>query len=128
MKTIAAIVLLSIALGPAPLLAQELPAGITTQKTSAGTVLADDKGMTLYIFDEDKKNSSTCYDKCLELWPVFIAKPDAQTGNGFTMIQRKDGVWQWAYKGKPLYLASKDKKPGDVKGDGFRDTWHVAEP
>jgi predicted lipoprotein with Yx(FWY)xxD motif len=31
--------------------------------------------------------------------------------------------------GKPLYVFSKDAKPGDTKGDGFlNNQWHVAHP
>ena len=31
------------------------------------------------------------------------------------------------YKGGPLYTFDEDHKPGDTKGDGFRDVgvWHV---
>jgi predicted lipoprotein with Yx(FWY)xxD motif len=34
---------------------------------------------------------------------------------------------QWAYNGRPLYLWQKDKKPGDVTGDGVGGVWHVAK-
>jgi hypothetical protein len=32
-----------------------------------------------------------------------------------------------AYKGGPLYTFAQDKKPGDMKGNGFKDvgTWRV---
>jgi len=29
------------------------------------------------------------------------------------------------FKGRPLYLWSKDQKPGDMTGDGFNGIWHV---
>ena len=34
---------------------------------------------------------------------------------------------QVAYKGGPLYTFDEDKKPGDMKGNGFKDvgTWRV---
>lgn len=38
---------------------------------------------------------------------------------------RTDGTMQWAYEGKPLYLWTKDTKPGDVTGDGVGGVWHV---
>jgi len=40
-------------------------------------------------------------------------------------VTRDDGSKQWAYKGKPVYLWVKDKKPGDKTGDGVREVWHV---
>ena len=44
------------------------------------------------------------------------------------MLFRDDGGKQWAYKGKPLYVYSKDAKPGDVTGDGFNNVWRIAAP
>jgi hypothetical protein len=35
--------------------------------TSAGKVYANAKGMTLYYFDKDAANASTCYDACAAL-------------------------------------------------------------
>ncbi len=32
----------------------------------------------------------------------------------WTVVTRKDGGKQWAYKGKPVYTFKKDAKPGDV--------------
>ncbi|MGH8849358.1 MAG: COG4315 family predicted lipoprotein, partial [Casimicrobiaceae bacterium] len=40
---------------------------------------------------------------------------------------RDDGSKQWAYDGKPLYHWSKDKKPGDMTGDGFNGVWHAVK-
>ena len=40
-------------------------------------------------------------------------------------MTRDDGSKQWAYKGKPVYLWVKDKKPGDKTGHGVREVWHV---
>ncbi len=33
-----------------------------------------------------------------------------------------------AYKDKPLYLWSRDEKPGDTMGEGVFDSWLVARP
>ena len=33
----------------------------------------------------------------------------------------------WAYDGMPLYYWVKDKKPGDVTGDGVGSVWHVVK-
>ena len=48
--------------------------------------------------------------------------------SGFSVVPRKDGTNQLSYKGWPLYTWHKDNAPGDINGDGFRDTWHIAKP
>ncbi len=93
-----------------------------------GKMLTDAKGMTLYTFDKDMGGSSSCYDACATLWPPLIAPAGAQADAGFGLTERKDGKMQWTYDGKPLYLWSKDAKPGDTTGDGVKEVWHVAKP
>ncbi|HLO78606.1 MAG TPA: hypothetical protein VK196_19295 [Magnetospirillum sp.] len=96
--------------------------------TAKGEVLTDDKGMTLYTFDKDEMGKSNCVDACAQNWPPLMADAGAQAMGDYSVIKRADGTMQWAHKGKPLYLWSKDAKPGDVSGDGFKDVWHVARP
>ena len=43
-------------------------------------------------------------------------------------IARDAGRKQWAYKGKPLYLSSRDRKPGDRTGHGVDNMWRIARP
>jgi predicted lipoprotein with Yx(FWY)xxD motif len=58
-----------------------------------------------------------------------MAEADAKPGKGYTVVKRADGRMQWAHKGKPLYTWIKDKKPGDVTGDGvLKGAWRVARP
>jgi len=42
-----------------------------------------------------------------------------------TIVSRTDGTQQWAYDGKPLYTFVQDKAPGEIKGNGFNNNWHV---
>jgi predicted lipoprotein with Yx(FWY)xxD motif len=95
--------------------------------TSAGKVLTDAKGMTLYTFDKDEKGKSNCNGDCAKAWPPAMATAsDKPTGN-LTIIKRDDGTMQWADEGKPLYTFVKDTKPGDVTGDNFKDVWHAVK-
>lgn len=94
--------------------------------TAKGKVFADTKGMTLYTFDKDKANTSSCYDDCAAKWPALKAAAGAKAAGKWTIVDRKDGSKMWAYDGKPLYTYADDKKPGDVKGDGVGGVWHVA--
>ena len=106
-----------------------MPQGMQTQKSDAGAmVLADAKGMTLYTYDKDEPGMSNCNGLCAHFWPPLTASPDAHPMGDWTVITRKDGSKQWAYKDKPVYTYGKDKKPGETKGDGSGKVWHQATP
>jgi predicted lipoprotein with Yx(FWY)xxD motif len=97
--------------------------------SAKGKVLTDAHGMTLYTFAKDSKGKSACNGKCAQNWPPLMAAAGEKGGKGYSMIKRDDGKMQWAYKGKPLYTWVKDKKPGDITGDGvLKDAWHIAKP
>ncbi len=92
-----------------------------------GMLVTNDGMMTLYSFDKDVAGSgkSACNGPCAALWPPATATTDAKPDGDFSVVTRDDGSRQWAYKGKPVYLYSGDKKTGDVTGDNFKDIWHV---
>ncbi|WP_315919593.1 hypothetical protein [Mesorhizobium sp. SP-1A] len=90
-------------------------------------IYTDAKGMTLYTFDKDKKGVSNCYDKCAANWPPLKAAKGAKDEGAWTVIKRKDGSRMWAYEGKPLYTFVKDKKAGDMNGEGAMGVWHTAK-
>jgi predicted lipoprotein with Yx(FWY)xxD motif len=97
--------------------------------SAKGKVLTDAHGMTLYTFAKDSKGKSACNGKCAQNWPPLMAAAGEKGGKGYSMIKRDDGKMQWAYKGKPLYTWVKDKKPGDITGDGvLKGAWHIAKP
>lgn len=91
-------------------------------------VMVNSAGMTLYTFDKDTADSgkSACNGPCAALWPA-VAPADAMVGGDYSVVTRDEGSKQLAYKGKPLYLFSKDQKPGDMTGDNFKDVWHVVK-
>ena len=53
---------------------------------------------------------------CLEKWPPFKPSKDAEPVGKWTIIDRTEGFKQWAYRGRPLYMSSKDILPGEVNG------------
>ena len=97
-----------------------------------GLYLVDSKGMTLYFFAKDANGTSACQGQCIKNWPAFyVDKINPSPGlnkNDFSVITRSDGSKQLAYKGWPLYYFIKDKKPGDILGDGVKNVWYVAKP
>jgi predicted lipoprotein with Yx(FWY)xxD motif len=100
-----------------------------TADTSEGKAFVTDRGMTLYTLSRDPLNFSTCYGKCAKVWPPYKVAPGAKVKRGWTIITRRDGSHMWAYRGNPVYLFFKDKRPGDAYGAGISDRWgmwHVA--
>jgi len=53
---------------------------------------------------------------CAQEWPPVLAANDAKPVGDFTIVVRKDGTKQWAYKELALYTSFLDKKPGDTWG------------
>ncbi len=116
-------------------------AATTTTVTSAATVmidknaklgdiLADEKGMTLYLYTKDTKNTSNCYDKCAVNWPPLLTAGAPKAGDGadaalLGTTTRKDGTTQVTYNGWPLYYWIKDQKPGDATGQDVGGVWYV---
>jgi len=102
-----------------------------TNKTLGKKILVNRRGMTLYSLSVERKGKFICTDMtCLSLWkPLTIAKGTVASGVAhLTAVKRPDGRLQVAYRGGPLYTFAQDKRPGDVKGNGFKDvgTWRVA--
>jgi predicted lipoprotein with Yx(FWY)xxD motif len=127
MKTFSAFAaasIMAVLVGCAGMASAQAPA-----KTTDG-VLTNSAGMTLYTFDKDPAGAgkSTCNGPCAANWPPLLAQDGASASDHYSIVTRDDGKKQWAYMGKPLYLWSKDQKPGDKTGDGFKDVWHVAKP
>jgi len=106
----------------------DAPDGVQVVRTSKGESLADDDGMTLYVFRRDEPFESHCYQRCAKNWPPLKARRGDERVGRFLSVARKDGGFQWTYGGKPLYRWNKDKEKGDVTGHGLADAWFIAKP
>jgi predicted lipoprotein with Yx(FWY)xxD motif len=101
-----------------------------------GPVLADENGKTLYLFDSDPRNASSCDDACLSLWPPVLTqgKPQAEgavSPGELSTFKRADGDTQVAYDGHPLYYYQADSGAGDAYGQGlnqFGADWYAVSP
>jgi len=116
-------------------------ATVATRAVSGmGDVLVDAKGRTLYASDQEGAGKLLCTTSdCTAIWsPVTIAagktpSGPAQLSGKLSVVTRPDGASQVTLNGKPLYTFSFDHAPGDVAGNGQKDsfggtnfTWHVA--
>ena len=105
------------------------PVGMSLQKGVVGRLLADDKGLTLYVSDADRDPAkSVCGGTCAQNWEPLTAPWIAGALGPFAPVKRADGTRQWAYQGKPLYRFAGEVKPGATSGEGAG--WHavVLEP
>jgi predicted lipoprotein with Yx(FWY)xxD motif len=98
-----------------------------------GKALVDAQGRTLYLFEADKGDTSTCAGACAGIWPPATTTGKATTGPGLAAAKtgatvRNDGGRQLTYNGHPLYRYAADSKPGDANGQGlnqFGGKWYV---
>jgi len=94
-------------------------------QTSVGPVVSTSNGMTLYTYDKDAANQSACTGECAQNWRPYLANGTYKPFGHMTIISRQDGTLQWAYDGHPLYTYAQDTAPGEIKGNGFHNNWHV---
>lgn len=98
-----------------------------------GPVLTDGEGRTLYLFEADKDEKSTCNDACAKAWPPLTTSGEPKAGEKadaklLGTTKRDDGSTQVTYNGHPLYYFQSDKKPGDTTGhdvEGFGAEWYA---
>ncbi len=105
-----------------------------------GTVLVDGRGITLYLFETDRRGSpSRCYDICAIQWPPAtlphgVTAPVAGPGIVAGLLgtaPRTDGTTQITYHGWPLYYWPPDKAPGKATGQALTNAggrWYVVDP
>ena len=130
--------------GPAPADATSegvpLPDAIAIGSSeTAGPIHTTAEGMTLYRNGMDQPENGTfgCSDTrhertpgedgypipgaafrstCVDRWRPYRAGPDAMAVGALGIVERPDGVRQWAFDGSPLYTSTRDLAPGDVNG------------
>lgn len=110
-------------------------AGIKTDSTSVGTVLANSKGFTLYFFAIDTPTTSNCTGTCASFWPPVTGTPSAASGvslpGKWGTIRRSDGTTQATYDGHPLYTFKLDTAAGQATGNGKNldgGLWYAMTP
>lgn len=98
------------------------PPGISIREVgdANGMVLQDAREMTIYTFNGDPNRDGTTCAKggnCGATWLPVVAPQAAVNSIGeFNPILRKDGIRQWAFRGRPLYTFAGDLAPGYANG------------
>lgn len=91
------------------------------RKTSAGTILVNDRGFTVYAYTADGRNKDACAREsgCLTVWPAVTSASRPVLGRGVRAslvgrIRLKGGAEQLTYAGHPLYIYVGDSHPGET--------------
>ena len=102
-----------------------------------GRVLVGPSGKTLYRYTLDRKGVNRCSPDatCAKYWPRLLGKPGVKPNAGTGVnaqllgtIKQPKGLVQISYAGFPLYYFVGDAKAGDMKGEGFDNTWYLVDP
>ncbi|TJZ49532.1 hypothetical protein FCH28_24860 [Streptomyces piniterrae] len=109
---------------------------VNARSGKLGEILVDGQGRTLYLFEADRSERSTCSGDCAEAWPPALATGTPKAGGGVKgnllgTSTRSDGTKQITYNGHPLYYFVGDKQPGETNGQGieqFGEEWYVVDP
>ena len=103
-------------------------------RTPAGPVLGTASGRTLYVFVDDllTRAPSACTGDCAHDWVPMPAAGRITVRTGVSgrvgTIVRSDGERQLTMDGRPLYLFSGDRGPGDIRGNGVGNLWWAMTP
>jgi len=109
---------------------------VSSATSKLGRILADSRGRTLYLFENDKRGHSSCAGACATYWPPLLTrgKPTAARAAKQALLgttRRADGTTQVTYAGHPLYRFVQDTKPGQTSGQDLHDFgagWYVLAP
>lgn len=105
-------------------------------RSSLGRIVVDGKGLTVYLFEKDKRGRSACYGQCAQYWPPVLSHGSAVAQRGamqalLGLTRRTDGTEQVTYAGHPVYRYIGDVKPGQTTGQGsvlFGAGWDALAP
>ena len=84
-------------------------------------------GLSVYVFDPDMVAGPSCNDRCAEVWPPILVGDDelSRIQSPLGIAERKTGLKQLTYNGRPLYTYFRDRREGDGFGDGLGGVWHL---
>ncbi|WP_405877691.1 hypothetical protein OG747_03575 [Streptomyces sp. NBC_01384] len=98
-----------------------------------GSVVTDDKGMTLYRYDKDQATPSkwTCAGECTKTWMPVMEQDSVQTmgvEKSLLGTVHRDGMKQVTLGGWPLYRYMGDTKAGQMNGQAKDKMWYAVTP
>jgi len=124
------------ATAPAPGVSTTPATGVElkTAASTAGQIVVDKDGKSVYFFTKDIKDSGTsaCKDACAAAWPAVTTTSTAPAVEGVSgtigTITTAGGSKQITIDGMPVYYFAKDKQAGDILGQGVNNVWYLVSP
>ncbi|MDG2243232.1 MAG: hypothetical protein P8L66_07020 [Rhodospirillaceae bacterium] len=116
----------AVILEPAP----GLPSWITVEQVDLGLAYANENGLTIYApVDINAINAAqSCPEECMKAnWRAILAKPGEQSVGNWVIVENKAGQLQWSYKGQLLYTHTRDRMPGEMKGNGIAVGYRIGD-
>lgn len=110
--------------------APELPSWITIEQVDLGLAYANAEGLTIYApVDINAINAAqTCPEECMKAnWRAILAKPGERSVGSWVIVDNEAGQKQWSFKGQLLYTHTRDRKPGDMKGNGIAVGYRIGD-
>ncbi|RDG38329.1 COG4315 family predicted lipoprotein [Streptomyces corynorhini] len=101
-----------------------------------GEILVNHRDRTLYIFEADKADKSSCSGNCEKVWRPLLVKNKPAAGTGGVKADllgtttRGDGTKQVTYDSHPLYTYREDHRAGEAHGQDktqFGAKWYVID-
>jgi predicted lipoprotein with Yx(FWY)xxD motif len=112
-----------------PIADLKLPAGLAVKELpdAAAFVLVDRRNHTIYAADAGRaEDIERCTTDVCRQWEALSAPQLADSVGDFTIIERRDGTHQWAFRGEPLFTFTGDLAPGYANGLDVDKRWDVA--
>ena len=95
-----------------------------------GSYLADSSGRPLYMLEQDRRGTTSCYEGCIRIWLPFLAGQGTPSAADSIVkqkllgtVRREDGRVQVAYNDRALYYYVADGGPGETLGHHVEDSW-----
>lgn len=102
----------------------DVPPGLTVRTTAIGRLLVTvDGSYSVYYYDQDGRDHSNCDGNCSETWKPVLAPASARSHGDWTVFERLRGIWQWAFRGKPIYTYTVDRAARSQEGSDVPG-WH----
>ena len=109
--------------------------GITADDSEYGTMLFDERGQAIYLFDKETAGRPDCSGECAVAWPPVLTTGIPQAAGAVRAdllgtVVRDDGSMQVTYAGHPLYYYAHEE-PGQVLCHDvveFGGRWLVVTP
>ncbi len=88
------------------------------EQRSGRFLVTGNGGMSVYAWNKDGPEKSSCRSRCEEIWAPVLAPALAKPQGEFTIFERAPGVKQWAFRKQPLYTHVIDDRPHALNGEG----------